>query len=131
VPSAGSVGSVGSSNVVVSAAAATSLAFVQQPSDAVAGTAITPAVTVRAQDSFGNNAPGVAVSMSLSTGTGTLSGTTTRTTDTNGLATFNDQSINLVGSKALTASSGALSTGASSSFNISPAAADHLAFQTQ
>src|SRR5439155_2113838 len=85
-----------SSNVVVSAAAATSLAFVQPPGDAQAGAALSPAVSVQAQDAFGNGVPGVAVAMTMSTGTGTLSGTTTRNTDTNGLATFDDLSINLV-----------------------------------
>src|SRR5262249_34290291 len=129
--SAPSLVSATSSNVVVSPAPAASLAFVQQPSDAVAGVAISPAVTVQAQDSFGNNVSGLGVSMSLSTGTGTLSGTTTRTTDANGLATFGDLSINLAGVKKLTATSGALSTGESSPFNIGVGAAHHLTIQTQ
>src|SRR5207245_1690786 len=120
-----------SSNVVVNPAAPASLAFVQPPSDALAGVAISPAVTVRAQDSLGNNVPGVSVNMSLSTGNGSLSGTTTRSTDTNGLATFNDLNVNLVGTKKLTASSGALSTGEISAFTISPAAAARLTVLTQ
>src|SRR6185295_1778390 len=36
----------------VNAAAPTTLTFVQQPTDAAAGAAISPAVTVRAQDNF-------------------------------------------------------------------------------
>ena len=42
------------------------------------------------------------------TGTGTLSGTTPQTTDASGVATFSYLSVNLVGSKTLTASNGAL-----------------------
>src|SRR5207244_7662147 len=62
---------------------------------------------------------------------GSLSGTTTRSTDTNGLATFDDLNINLAGTKKLTATSGALTTGESSAFTISPAAANRLTIQTQ
>jgi hypothetical protein len=107
--SAGLIGTT-SSNVVVSPTAATSLSFVQPPGDTVAGVVISPTVTVQALDSFGNNVSGVSVSMGLTTGTGTLAGTTTRTTDANGLASFDDLSINVAGPKKLTASSGALST---------------------
>src|SRR5207244_1280731 len=51
---AGLIGAT-SSNVVVNPAPAASLAFVQQPVDMMAGVAISPAVTVQAQDSLGNN----------------------------------------------------------------------------
>src|SRR5205823_13304086 len=65
------------------------------------------------------------------TGTGTLSGTTVRTTDSSGLATFGDRNINLVGTKRLTATSGALTTGESSAFTIRPSTASRLTVQTQ
>jgi hypothetical protein len=48
---------------------------------------------------------GVAVTLALNSGNGTLSGTTTQTTDPTGQATFNNLSINLAGTKILTASS--------------------------
>ena len=91
------------SAVVVGAAASSLLG--PKPSSATAGAAIAPAIKVHVTDSFGNDVPGVQVAMTLSSGTGTLSGTTSRTSDSSGVATFNDLSINLSGSKNLTASS--------------------------
>src|SRR5206468_11177910 len=95
--------SVVSNAFTISAAAVNTVTFVQQPTDAVAGQTVTPAVTVRAQDSFGNNVPSASVAMSLVSGTGTLTGTTPRSTDTSGIATFDNLSINLAGSKTLRA----------------------------
>jgi len=120
-----------SSNVVVGPAVIASLAFVQQPGDSLAGAVISPAITVRAQDGFGNNLSGVSVSVALTTGTGSLNGTLTRPTDINGLATFDDLSLNVAGTKKLTATGGALSTGESAAFNISPGLATRLTLQTQ
>src|SRR5205807_3348801 len=42
-------------NITAPAANANKLAFVQQPSNAVAGASISPPVTVQVQDQFGNN----------------------------------------------------------------------------
>src|SRR5206468_925866 len=120
-----------SSSFTISAAAAGQLAFTQQPSDATAGATIAPAVKVHVTDSFGNDVSGLTVAMTLSSGTGTLGGTTSRTSDSAGLATFNDLGINLVGAKNLTASSTGLPSVASGSFTISAAAANQLAFQQQ
>src|ERR1043166_5002197 len=114
---------VPSSNININPAAAASLAFTAQPGDGAAGTFLSPSVTIQALDSFGNSVAGLPVSIALTTGTGALSGTTTRSTDTNGVATFNDLSINLAGTKKLTATSGALSTGESDPFVISAGAA--------
>jgi len=83
----------------VIAAGVNSLVMVQQPSDTAAGAAIYPAVTVRALDEFSNRVPGKAIAASLLSGPGgTLSGTLTETTDAEGLATFDDLSIDAVGS---------------------------------
>jgi hypothetical protein len=120
-----------SSIFTVNAAAATSLSFVQQPTDTTAGATISPAVTVRALDTFGNNVPGLTVTISLSTGSGTLNGTITRTTSASGVATFDDLSINVTGTKRLTATASALSTGETSTFAITSAAANKLTIQTQ
>jgi len=111
-----------SSNIVVSPAAPKKLVFVQQPTNDTAGTIITPPITVQLQDTFSNNVSqsGVAVLMTLSSGTGTLSGTTTQNTNTSGLATFGNLSINLVGQKVLTASSSGLTSAVSNAFTISP-----------
>ena len=97
------------------------MVFIQQPSDATTGSAISPAVTVQLQDALGNNvtAADVSIAMSLSSGTGVLSGTTPKATNASGLATFSDLSINLAGSKSLTATSGVLTPAVSNSFTIS------------
>ena len=124
---------VTSSAFTISPAAASQVAFVQQPSNATAGVAIAPAMTVQLRDSFGNDvaAAGVTVAISLTTGAGTLGGTTNNATDAAGVATFNDLSIDLSGSKKLTAASSGLSSAESSGFTISPAAASQLAFSQQ
>src|SRR6185369_11117894 len=99
-----------------------------QPTDVVAGETISPAVTLRLKDDFGNNVPGSTVTMNASSGP--LVGTTTRITDANGVATFNNLSIANSGSKTLAATSGALTTG-SDVFVVSPAAANKLAISVQ
>src|SRR5439155_1983029 len=114
--------------LVLNPAPGTTLSFLQQPTDAIAAVIISPAVTVRAQDSLGNNVQRVSVTLALQSGTGTLNGTTTRVTDASGVATFNDLSINLAGAKTLRASGGSLSPVTSSTFTISAAAATKLVF---
>ena len=99
---------------------ASQLAFVQQPTGTMAGQTISPAVTVQLQDSIGDPVfqPGVSLTMSLSSGTGTLGGTLSQLTNASGLATFNDLSINLIGSKQLTAAIGGLASAVSNTFTI-------------
>lgn len=111
---------VTSTNIVVSPAAASKLVFTQQPTNTVSGSAITPALTVQLQDTFSNNVlqSGRPVLMTLSSGTGVLSGTTTQNTNASGVATFSNLNINLVGTKALTATSTGLVSAISSSFQI-------------
>lgn len=100
-------------------AGATTLAFAQQPSDALVNAIISPAITVQVQDKFGNIISGSrSVTMTLSSGTGLLSGTTTQTTNAAGLATFGDLSINLTGTKNLTAASLGLTSVVSNTFII-------------
>ena len=118
-----------SSAFTVSAAAPATLTFTSQPSTVVAGVAIAPAVKVRANDAFGNLVPGASIALTLN-GAGALTGGGTATTDSTGTATFNALSVNLVGSKTLTATNGAV-TATSTSFTVSPAAVSSLAFTTQ
>jgi hypothetical protein len=86
--------SAASFSLVNSAGTASKLAFVQQPSDTVAGAAIAPPVTVQIQDNFGNpvHTPGVAVSLQLHPvlvgGLQGLKALPPQTTDNNGRATF-------------------------------------------
>jgi hypothetical protein len=116
----------GSASVTVSAAAPSTLAFGQQPSNSTAGGVITPAVTVRVLDQYGNLVSSdttdvVTVALGSNPGGGALSGTTSATV-VGGVATFNNLSINNVGTGyTLTASSGSLTGATSASFNVSNA----------
>jgi hypothetical protein len=80
------------------------LTFVKQPTQSAVGAVInattTPAgVQVQAQDRYANLVPGAAVAMAIGNNPGgaALSGTTPRTTNSSGVATFLDLSINQVG----------------------------------
>ncbi len=112
------------------AGSASHLAFVQQPSSAVAGAVITPPVTVQLTDSIGNSVAqaGVAVTLTLNPAAGrsaAISGASTVLSDAGGLATFADLSIATAGSYQLTALGTSLVSAQSSAFTISagPAAA--------
>jgi hypothetical protein len=121
---------VSSSNFDITAAAAANLAYDVQPSNAAAGVAIAPAVRLKVTDSFGNAVAGASVAVSMSGG-GTLSGTLAQNTDGAGLASFADLSVDLAGTKQLSATSGLLGPVASSNFDITAAAAANLAYDVQ
>ncbi|MCG6925708.1 MAG: right-handed parallel beta-helix repeat-containing protein, partial [Acidobacteria bacterium] len=93
-----------------------------------------PPVVVRLVDATGDTAVVTGIPVTLALGSGppaTLSGATTRATE-NGLATFDDLSINTVGSGyTLVASSPDLTGATSAPFEIVPLAADRLVFLTQ
>jgi hypothetical protein len=116
----------GSASVTVSAAAASQLAFSQQPTNTTVGATISPAVKVSVLDAYGNlvsgdNTDQVTIAMGNNPGSGTLSGTTTATVS-NGIATFSNLSINQTGNGyTLTAASGSLTSATSASFNITSA----------
>ncbi len=119
------------------AGAAAKLGFTTQPANTAPGTTMSP-VVVQLQDAGGlsvasNNVP---VTLTLTSGTGTLSGTVTQNTDASGKATFNDLSIDLTGTKQLTATASGIGAGlpivVSGTFNIAvPSVATKLAFSTQ
>src|SRR5205823_4384413 len=119
----------------LSVAAANHLVFGVQPTTAIAGVAISPAITVQVLDQFGNlvtnDTSNVTVAIGTNPAAGTLSGTLT-VAATGGIASFSTLSINKVGTGyTLTASDGSLGGATSAGFNITPAAADHLAFGVQ
>src|SRR5437773_389612 len=93
-------GSTTSSAFNITAGTATQLVFSVQPTNAVAGAAITPAVQVTAQDGNGNTATGftgnITVAIGTNPGTGTLSGTKT-VAAVAGVATFSGLSIDKTG----------------------------------
>ncbi|MGH6690414.1 MAG: beta strand repeat-containing protein, partial [Gammaproteobacteria bacterium] len=116
----------------VTAAAASRLAFTIQPSGAVAGVAIAPAVQVTVQDQFGNTVTNAGNSITVAIGTGppgaTLDGTTPKNA-VNGVATFSNLSIGKVGAGyTLTANATGLTGASSATFTITHAAANRLAF---
>jgi hypothetical protein len=71
------------------------LVVVQQPTPTVAGVAIAPAVTVRAEDEFDNVIAGVDVNVEEAGGYVFDAGTLQQTTDATGIATFADLVINI------------------------------------
>ncbi len=98
------------------------LGFFVQPSSAVSGVAITPAVTVQVLDSNGNvvttDTSMVTLSIGTNPGGGTLSGTTS-VAAINGVATFSNLVIFSPGTGyTLTASDGALTSATSAAFDI-------------
>jgi concanavalin A-like lectin/glucanase superfamily protein len=98
------------------------ISFVQQPTQAAAGAAITPAVKVQLIDASGAVVPGVLVTVAIgnNTGGGTLSGTTTVLSDQVGIATFSNLSIDVPGAGyTLVASAKGAGGAASNAFSIS------------
>jgi len=114
---------------------ATQLAFTVQPTNTVAGGAITPAVQVTALDPAGNLVPGftgnVTVALGNNPGGSTLGGTTT-VAAVSGVATLFGLSHNKTGTGyTLTASVSGLTPMTSTAFDITPGTATQLAFTVQ
>ncbi|MBI3991295.1 MAG: hypothetical protein HY350_04005, partial [Candidatus Omnitrophica bacterium] len=111
-------------SVTINAASASQLSFSQQPSNATAGVAISPAVTVQVYDQFQNlrtsdNSTSVTISIGTNPAGGVLSGTLTNAASA-GIATFNNLSISVGGNGyTLSASSSGLTSATSNTFNIS------------
>ena len=119
-------------DIVVGAPA--KLVFGQQPTSAVAGVAISPAVTVRILDAGNNLVTSASNSISMAiqnnAGGGSLSGTLSHNAS-GGIATFNDLSIDKVGTGYTLSATGVGPGVTSTGFDISHAGADHLVFTTQ
>ena len=119
-------------NVVAGAPAL--LAFGSQPTNALAGNAIAPAVTVQIQDALGNltaSAANVTIAIGTNPGGGTLAGTAT-VAAVGGIATFANLSIDKVGTGyTLAASSAGVAGAASNAFNITAGAAAKLVYGQQ
>ena len=116
-----------SSSFTVTGGAATSISFVQQPSNVVAGVSMSPAPTVQVQDQFGNPVSGAAVTLGVSSGS--LTSGFSGSTGTNGVVSFGSLKINTAAvGLTLTATTGALTSPVSSAFNVTAAAANKLAY---
>jgi hypothetical protein len=123
-----------SSTFDITAGAATALVFGVQPSSAAAGATIAPTVTVIAKDGQGNIDPAFAASVSLTAAVNPGGATPNNATVSAvaGVATFSSLFLDKVGTGyKLQASGGALTSGQSSAFNITPGAATHVAFTGQ
>jgi hypothetical protein len=114
---------------------ATQLAFTVQPSAAVAGQTIAPAVRVAVQDQFGNTVPSASPQITLALGAnpggGALAGSTS-TTAVNGVAIFSDLSLAKAGGgNTLTAMASGLAAATSAAFDVTAGSAVKLAFRVQ
>ena len=124
-----------SSAFVVTARPATRLAFVQPPTNVVAGANITPAVTVELLDAVGDrvttSGTPVTIAIGANPGTGTLGGTATQNS-VNGLATFANLTINRSGTGyTLVASATGLTGATSATFNVTAGTATRVGFITE
>ncbi len=118
----------------VTPAAASRLAFAQQPTNVTAGSAINPAPSVQVLDAFGNVVTGDTSTITLTLNGGTFADGSSMATAaaSSGVATFPSLVVDAAGSDTITATDGTLqSSGASGSFTVAPATANHLAFQIQ
>jgi phosphodiesterase/alkaline phosphatase D-like protein len=117
-------------------AVASKLKFVQQPTDANALVAISPAITVAVQDAFGNTVTtdtrNITLTIGVNPGGGAIGGTTT-VPSASGVSTFSTITINKSGTgyKLAASSSPALTSDTSATFNITASAATKLAFGQQ
>ncbi|HEY3716612.1 MAG TPA: fibronectin type III domain-containing protein [Jatrophihabitantaceae bacterium] len=126
--------SAASSSVVVQTP--TQLAFTAQPSTTTASSAITPGVAVTVKDAAGAAVPAAGIQVAVALGTnpsdGTLSGTLTATTNSSGVASFGNLSIDKASvGYTLTASSGSLVGAISGSFTVTAAAAARFVITSQ
>jgi alpha-tubulin suppressor-like RCC1 family protein len=135
VAAAGALNPATSAGFTVSSGVAARLAFAVQPTDATAGEAISPAVTVAVQDAFGNPVSGATGTVTMAIGTnpggGTLVGSTA-VGAVGGLATFGGISVQKSGTGyTLVASSSGLASATGAPFNIAAGPPAHLAFIAQ
>ena len=121
-----------SASLIILPGAPAAVVFVAQPATTTAGVTMA-AVTAQVRDSFNNPilAAGTPITVALNSGSGTLNGTLTQNTNSSGIATFANLSINSAGSKTLSAGSGSLTGAVSNPFTINPAAASRVAFIVQ
>lgn len=86
---------VTSNTVTVDHAAADSLTFIVQPPNGTTSQTLTPAPEVQLIDQFGNavDQSGTSVSLAIVSGSGNINGTNPASTDADGIAVFNDISI--------------------------------------
>ncbi|MGD0744999.1 MAG: Ig-like domain repeat protein [Verrucomicrobiota bacterium] len=120
------------SQVVNAFGTVSKLAFGVQPGTTTAGSAISPAVTVIVQDSYGNTVTSDGSSVTISSSTTAFTGSTLSVNASSGVATFSVIKPTTAGSaNTLTASDGSLTGTNSSTFTVNATTATVLAFTTQ
>ena len=113
-----------SDRFTISPAAAHRVVFVKQPTDAVAGVAISPAVMVKVEDQYHNVVTTDSSSVTLTLSSGTFEGgaSTVSAVVSSGVATFSGLKIDLAGAYTLSATDPTLApSGASDRFTIAAA----------
>jgi hypothetical protein len=110
-----------SSSVAVQPGAAAQLAFTQLPTNPKTGIIMTPAVLVAIQDSLGNTVTGntstITISLASNPAAGTLSGTLGRAAVA-GMATFDDLTLDKVGTYTFGATGGGFTASPSSAITV-------------
>ena len=122
-----------SGSFTITPLAAAKLAFPQQPTNALAGVPLNPAVTVAVEDSYGNTVTtdSSTVTLTLSSGVFASGSRTVTVTAVNGVATFSNLVIDTTGTFTLAARDGRLTRTSSASFTVIPATATQLVFEQQ
>jgi len=121
-----------SSSFNITAGAATKVVFTTQPNASYASNAAI-GVGVSVEDAAGNvvTTDTSNVTVALTTAGGATLGGTKTVAAVNGVATFSNLTVDKVGTYTLTATDGVLTSGVSSSFNITAGAAAKVVFTTQ
>jgi hypothetical protein len=123
-----------SSSFTITASSPAQLVYTQQPTSAVAGHTIAPAVVVAIEDQFGNIIPSdyASVTIAVNTGPSTALNGTLTVNAVNGVATFSNLSLNTAGTYTLKAVDASDSLNAiSSSFTITASAPEQLVYVQQ
>jgi len=130
--SSGTLTSVTSGSITLAAGAPATMTMVDQPSSSVENDEqLNDSPEVRVQDGAGNVVPNVVVTVGLASGQGILKGTLSRTTGSNGRASFPGLSIvGLAGPYTLGFTAGAASA-VSSTINLTPGHEEILGIQVQ
>ena len=128
----GSLTPATSSSFAVSAASASKVVYGVEPSNATAGVADSPSITVDVEDPFGNivTTDSSNVTLAVASGPGSASGTLT-VAASSGIATFSNVKLDTAGSYTLAASDGSLTPTTSSSFTVSAASASKVVYGVQ
>jgi hypothetical protein len=127
----GTLSSATSSQFTISPAAPASVEFEVPPSNVTAGADFSPQIAVEVLDAFGNvetnNSTNVSIAKLAGPGNGNLLGTLSVST-VNGIAAFDNVTIDTAGNYKIIAADGTLATATSGSFTVNPAAESQLVF---